>query len=229
MNFYDSIITGGQRWPKRAREELNTAVLEYLMLGTVPELDSMNQYAAGAFEMLLPVLDNQIESARNGKKGAEARKAKRSQATDKPPTEQGTKPPSKPPSKPPTKPPSKAASQPADKPPTEQDTLFRASPQASEQEQEQEEEKPLASASGKKRPPRPRTFSPPTVGDVARVARERNLTLVDPEEFWAHYDAQGWLLGNGNPMVSWESKLISWNSERRQRQQEQGGYDATYD
>ena len=88
MNFYDSIITGGQRWPKRAREELNTAVLEYLMLGTMPDLDSMNQYAAGAFEMFLPVLKNQVESAKNGKKGAEAKKARQRKPASQPPSEQ---------------------------------------------------------------------------------------------------------------------------------------------
>ena len=250
MNFYDSIIEGGQRWPLKARRELNTAVLEYLHLGVEPDLDGMDQVAAGAFVMLRPVLDNQLQSADNGRKGGQKRaenaRAKAEQSA-KPPAKQSAKPPTKGASKGGTKPPTKGTSKapnkqkpsapssgeqaalptigkPPTKPPAKQNP--------SEQEQERDREKPFTSVSGKERAKRPSPFVPPTVEDVARVARERNLTLVEPEEFWAHYDAQGWVLGNGNPMVSWESKLISWNSERRLRQQAQGGegaYDAAYD
>ena len=214
MNFYDSIITGGQRWPKRAREELNTAVLEYLMLGTVPDLDSMNQYAAGAFEMFLPVLKNQIESAKNGKKGAEAKKARQRKPTSQPPNEQATKPPVKPTTKP------------TSQPPNEQAALFQVSPQPSEQEQEQEREKPSPKGEAKKRRP---PFSPPGPGEVEAYARERGLT-IDAQRFCDFYASKGWMVGR-NRMADWRAAARNWarGNDPRMAGGAANGYDATYD
>ncbi|MBR3383693.1 MAG: hypothetical protein IKG69_00535 [Atopobiaceae bacterium] len=192
MNFYDSIIAGGQRWPKRAREELNTAVLEYLALGTVPDLDSMNQYAAGAFEMFRPVLDHQIASAEAGKRGAEAKRTKQRKAASKPPVEQATKPPSKPPSK--------AAS----KPPDEQAELFQASPLPYEQEQEQDKEKDAPNGAKKK----PHRFVPPEPDEVEAYARERGLS-IDAQRFCDFYASKGWMVGR-NHMVNWKAAASNW-------------------
>lgn len=227
MNFYDSIIEAAQELPEQERGQLYTAVLEYLKYHRLPEF-RMRPAPKAIFIAMRPVLDNQLSLSERGRKGGRPRKAEsRKKAEPKAKAPETGKPGEKP-----------TESQPESQ---TKPRLFEMAPETgkptgkpneSEQEQEQEREKPLTSVSGKKSAKARKPFVPPSVDDVARVARERNLTLVDPEEFWAHYDAQGWLLGNGNHMVNWESKLISWNSERRLRQQAQGAegaYDATYD
>lgn len=234
MNFYDSIIDGAQELPEQERGQLYTAVLEYLYYGREPDF-KMRPTPRGMFVMLRPVLDNQRAKQAAGSKGGRAageRKARR-----------GNRNASKTQAEPKQNASTAASETQAERkqePSGTQAELFpktqaERKQNATEQEQEQEREKPSPDGEGKKSPPKrkqPRPFVPPTVGEVARVARERNLTLVDPEAFWAHYDAQGWVNGNGIPLVSWESKLISWNSAERLRRQAQGtegAYDATYD
>ena len=75
MNIYDSIIKGSLRWPERPREAINSAVCVYLLTGVEPDLDSMDRYAAGAFEMLLPVLQNQLRQKANASKPRPRKKA----------------------------------------------------------------------------------------------------------------------------------------------------------
>lgn len=230
MNFYDSIIDGAQELPEQERGQLYTAVLEYLYYGREPDF-KMRPTPRGMFVMLRPVLDNQRAKQAAGSKGGKARAKRQANPKQEPSKTQadGKQSPSRPAGKAQANP-KQEPSRPTSTGHAEAQAKLWQSP--SEQEQEQEREKPPTDVGGEKRPPAPRPFVPPSAEEVARVARERNLTLVDPEAFWAHYDAQGWVNGNGIPLVSWESKLISWNSAERLRQQEarQGGaYDATYD
>ncbi len=230
MNFYDSIIEGAQELTVLDRGQLYTACLEYLFYGREPDF-AMRAAPKAIFMSMRPVFDNQRAKKAAGGKGGRAgggRKARygnqNASKTQAEPTENA----------------SETQAERKQEPTGTQSELFPKTQaerpeNASEQEQEQDIEKPPTDVGVKKSPPkrrRPRPFVPPSAEDVARVARERNLTLVDPEAFWAHYDAQGWVNGNGVPIASWESKLISWNSAERLRQQEQGregAYDATYD
>lgn len=229
MNFYDSIIDGAQELPEQERGQLYTAVLEYLYYGREPSF-KMRPTPRGMFVMLRPVLDNQRAKQAAGSKGGKARAKRQAKPKQEPSKTQADGKQS------PSTPASKAQAEPKQEPSTGQtDAQAKLWQSPSEQEQEQEREKPPTDVGGKKSAPKRkqgRPFVPPSVEEVARAARERSLTLVDPEAFWAHYDAQGWVNGNGIPLVSWESKLISWNSAERLRRQAQGAegaYDATYD
>lgn len=227
MNFYDSIIEGAQELTVQERGQLYVACLEYLRYdGREPEF-AMRPAARAVYLAVRPVLDNQLSAQERGRKGGRPRKSE-----SKPKAEVSER---QPKAKKPTesKPKAEVSKVAPETESSGQARLFgNAQFSKSEQEQEQEREKPSPDGEGKKRPKRARPFVPPSVEEVARVARERNLTLVDPEAFWAHYDAQGWVNGNGIPLVSWESKLIGWNSAERLRRQgagAEGAYDATYD
>lgn len=60
-----------------------------------------------------------------------------------------------------------------------------------------------------KKAPAGRTAGRPTLDEVAAECRERGNS-VDPESFWAHYEANGWKQGNGNPIKSWRAAVVTW-------------------
>ena len=53
-------------------------------------------------------------------------------------------------------------------------------------------------------------FSPPTLEEVTQLVRHKGY-LVDPETFYHYYEAQGWKLSNGRPMVKWQSALVTFS------------------
>ncbi|MBE6468924.1 MAG: DUF4373 domain-containing protein [Coriobacteriaceae bacterium] len=53
----------------------------------------------------------------------------------------------------------------------------------------------------------------PTLDEV-RSYFATNCLRGDPDGFFAHYDGQGWVKGNGLPVDNWESVALSWS--RRQ-------------
>lgn len=55
---------------------------------------------------------------------------------------------------------------------------------------------------------KPRRFVPPTVDEVAAYCAERK-NGVDPEQFIAHYEANGWKVGR-SPMKDWRAAVITW-------------------
>lgn len=57
--------------------------------------------------------------------------------------------------------------------------------------------------------PRRGPFKKPSLEDVTAYAKENHMDM-NPEEFWNHYEAQGWLLGSGLPMQVWKSAARSW-------------------
>ena len=52
-------------------------------------------------------------------------------------------------------------------------------------------------------------MKPPTLEEVQAYFRERG-TWIDPEQFWAHYEANGWTQGRGRPLKSWKAAVITW-------------------
>lgn len=60
-------------------------------------------------------------------------------------------------------------------------------------------------------------FTAPSL-EEARAYFETNGLMGDPEAFWAHYDSQGWLKGNGLPVSSWHSLAVRWGIEERARE-----------
>lgn len=59
----------------------------------------------------------------------------------------------------------------------------------------------------------PGGFSPPSLDEV-RAYWEANALRGDPEAFFATYDSQGWVKGNGLPVHSWMSLALKWSREQ---------------
>lgn len=53
----------------------------------------------------------------------------------------------------------------------------------------------------------------PTLEEVRAYFAEKQ-TAIDPEQFFAHYDANGWRQANGNPLKNWRSALVTWEKNR---------------
>lgn len=60
-----------------------------------------------------------------------------------------------------------------------------------------------------------RVFKVPTLEEVKAYIRGKGYA-VDAEEFYAYYSANGWIIGHGNKMRSWESAIAYW--QRRMNQ-----------
>lgn len=57
-------------------------------------------------------------------------------------------------------------------------------------------------------------FTPPTLEEV-RSYFAANCLMGDPDQFWATYDSQGWVKGNGMPVHSWTSLALNWGMRQR--------------
>ena len=89
------------------------------------------------------------------------------------------------------------------------DTLQKRLCNAIEQEQEQDIEQELNKGNDGAKAPKPRkVFTPPTIDDVKAYCKERN-NKVDPEHWYAHYTANGWMVGR-NKMKDWKHAVITW-------------------
>lgn len=75
FTFYDSFYRSISRIKKKAdRADAYDAIVAYALLGTEPDLDSLPDAAAIAFEVIRPNLDASRRKAANGKKGGESKK-----------------------------------------------------------------------------------------------------------------------------------------------------------
>ena len=202
MNVYDSIVQGSKRWPKRAREEINSAVLEYLFDGSMPDLESMNQYAAGTFEMLLPLLEHQRKQRANASKPRGSRKQKLTNQNDEPAVSQTL-----------------ASSQPDVSQDGEKTLAIKNIPYSySYGYSLSGEEELLPGSSSESDLLVGRAFQPPTVEEVRSFCAANLLDKVNPELFVATYEAQGWKLGNGIPMTNWKAAAQKWHQQDRNKQ-----------
>ena len=59
--------------------------------------------------------------------------------------------------------------------------------------------------------------TPPSLEEV-KAYFETNGLKGDPESFFATYDSQGWVKGNGMPVHSWHSLALKWSQEERRRE-----------
>jgi hypothetical protein len=60
-------------------------------------------------------------------------------------------------------------------------------------------------------------FVPPTLEEVRAYVSGNMLDRCDPDLFFATYDAQGWMLGNGLPMTNWQSAVRKWHVQDRNK------------
>jgi len=67
-------------------------------------------------------------------------------------------------------------------------------------------------------------FAPPTISEIQEYVKAHNLT-IDPEAFFHHYEANGWVQGSSKkPVKKWQSCCHTW-----QRNQGKFGGAATPD
>lgn len=59
--------------------------------------------------------------------------------------------------------------------------------------------------------------TPPSLEEV-KAYFETNGLRGDPESFFATYDSQGWVKGNGMTVHSWHSLALKWSQEERRRE-----------
>lgn len=57
-------------------------------------------------------------------------------------------------------------------------------------------------------------FAPPTI-DECRGYFGANCLSGDPDAFWAYFESQGWVKGNGQPVSNWGALALDWS--RRQK------------
>lgn len=51
--------------------------------------------------------------------------------------------------------------------------------------------------------------NPPTMEEVSAYCLSRGNS-IDPEAFWAYYDARGWKFNSGKPVKKWKSCVVTW-------------------
>lgn len=56
-------------------------------------------------------------------------------------------------------------------------------------------------------------FTPPSLDEVKTYFAERGTT-IDPESFWAYYEANGWVQSRGKPIRNWKACLLTWERRR---------------
>lgn len=61
---------------------------------------------------------------------------------------------------------------------------------------------------------RARTFTPPSVEEVAAYVTEKGYG-IDPEAFVAYYTAKGWKVGS-SPMKDWKAAVVTWVKRDRE-------------
>lgn len=57
-------------------------------------------------------------------------------------------------------------------------------------------------------------FTPPTLEEVKAYHSEKGFDC-DPEQFYNHFEANGWLVGGKTPMKKWQPALCNWEKNDR--------------
>ncbi|MBQ6985671.1 MAG: hypothetical protein IJR48_04060 [Oscillibacter sp.] len=63
-------------------------------------------------------------------------------------------------------------------------------------------------------------YEVPTLEEVRRYCRQKELKYADPEAFHNHYQSTGWTLSNGQRVVDWKARLRRWDANDRARGKE---------
>lgn len=76
-----------------------------------------------------------------------------------------------------------------------------------------EDREDMEDMEGREREARAHAGEAPSIGEVEAMAGKLGMPKSEAEGFWRHYDAQGWVNGNGIRISSWTSKLHRWKAK----------------
>ena len=202
MQLLDSHIEAGQELGDKDKQAYYTALVEYLYYGIEPKLTGA---AKAVFIAIKPTLDNSLARSKAGSKGGSKRSSK---------TEANAK-------------------QTAKQNPSKRSSKTEANVQANQNQNIENRASYQDSPSPYSSPSNPflgsegcnphwegvqgEGFTPPSLEDV-KAYFETNGLRGDPESFFATYDSQGWVKGNGMPVHSWHSLALKWSQEERRRE-----------
>ena len=191
FTFYESFYKATQRIKDPlSRAQVYDAICDYALYGIVPDMESLSDVAAIAFELVKPNLDASRKKAEAGRAGGSRKqngsKSKQTEAT----TKQGQ-----------TR---------SEKENEIENKKEKENEIENKKEKENEIEIEKKSYNGRDRPPA--RFVPPTVEEVKAYCQERK-NAVDPQCFVDYYTANGWVQGKGNPIKDWRATVRTW--ERR--------------
>ena len=54
-------------------------------------------------------------------------------------------------------------------------------------------------------------FQKPTIEEIQAYVKEANLTKVDANAFYDHFESNGWLVSGKAPMKDWKAAVRTWN------------------
>ena len=222
MQVLDSVVDGALAMPDRAQgDALIAAAVRFLRSGEEPE--GLDGYALASWLMVRPALENSRARALAGRSGSprgsasgrpraeagsgpgsEAGSKTDSKAVSKTDNEPGSKTANKPENKTGNKPGSKAASKPAGKTDSkrgnDQDSSSSSYSQITEEGVQGEGEPPSA--------------------DEVRGFFAANCLRGDPDDFWLHFESQGWVTGSGRPIANWRARALKWSRDQVSRDAE---------
>lgn len=195
FTFYESFFKAISRIKKKTdRADAYDIICRYALLQEEPDLDSVSDSVAIAFELLRPVLDKAKERAESGKRGGSKLK-NISESGEANPKQNESKP--------------------------EANGKLPAREKEIEKEKEKEveieiENDSVYGASAPTRAPehscqKAKRFNRPTVQEVADYCRERG-NQVDAQRFVDYYTANGWRVGK-NPMKDWKAAVRTWEKQ----------------
>lgn len=200
FTFYESFFKAISRIKKKTdRADAYDIICRYALLQEEPDLDSVSDSVAIAFELLRPVLDKAKERAESGKRGGSKPKNS-SESGEANPKQNESK--------------------------TEANGKLPAREKEKEEEKEEENENEneiendsVYGASAPTRAPeqqdefcqKAKRFNRPTVQEVADYCRERG-NQVDAQRFVDYYTANGWRVGK-NPMKDWKAAVRTWEKQ----------------
>lgn len=196
FTFYESFFKAISRIKKKAdRADAYDIICRYALTQEEPDLDSVSDAVAIAFELLRPVLDKAKERAESGKRGGSKPKSNGENDEAKPKQNESK---------------------------TEANGKLPAREKEKENEKEVEieiENDSVYGASAPTHAPEQQSdacqkatrFVRPTVQEVADYCRERG-NQVDAQRFVDYYTANGWRVGK-NPMKDWKAAVRTWEKQ----------------
>lgn len=202
MNVMESHVDAGQDLPPKERQAYYTALVEYLAYGREPSLSGA---AKAVFTAIRPTLDNSRARAEAGRAGGRQGRGKQEAKRKQSQSNREAKP-------------DFAYDESGKQTRGKQEAKANANGKqshpvkevCSQQVRGSYQESPSLSFSPYGEGVQGEGFEPPTV-EEARTYFAASALKGDPAEFVDHFDAQGWIRGNGRPVEDWRALARMWS------------------